>query len=105
MMQNATSTLHKYVLGLMGLMITFGATVPIAMIRVSNTPKFALQPFNSQTCDSKQPADRIVTSWIAACSRMSADPIAPKAVVTTKPTAIAPILMVSPNASSTNPKQ
>ena len=70
-MQNSTFKMHKYILGWLGLMIAFGVTLPIAMLRVSASPKFANQPFNSETCVSHKPATRTVTSWLETCSRMS----------------------------------
>jgi hypothetical protein len=75
-MQNSTANMHKYILGWVGLMVAFGVTVPIAMLRVSANPKFSSQPFNSQKCDSRNPETRTVTSWIETCSRMSVAPIA-----------------------------
>ncbi|MBN3938451.1 hypothetical protein [Nostoc sp. NMS9] len=42
-----------HILGWIGLMVAFGMTVPIAILRVSANPKFANQPLNSQTCDSR----------------------------------------------------
>jgi hypothetical protein len=82
---NSTAKMHKYILGLTGVMIAFGVSFPIAMIRVSATPKFAGQPLNSQTCDSKQPATRAITSWVETCSRMSVAPIAPQPAQVTSP--------------------
>jgi hypothetical protein len=84
-MQNSTTQMHKYILGWIGLMVAFGVTLPIAMLRVSSIPKFANQPFNSQTCDSRKPETRTVTSWINTCSRMSVAPIAKKDDPATKP--------------------
>ena len=37
---NSAVSLHKYVLGLMGVMLLFAISYPIAFLRVSQTPKF-----------------------------------------------------------------
>ena len=84
-MENSTGKMHKYILGWIGLMVAFGVTVPIAILRVSANPKFAKQPFNSQKCDSRNPETRTVTSWIETCSRMSVPAIAKKADPMAKP--------------------
>ncbi|MBU7584896.1 MAG: hypothetical protein KAF91_18645 [Nostoc sp. TH1S01] len=73
-MQNSTTKMHRYILGWIGLMVAFGVTVPIAMLRVSANPKFANQPFHSQTCDSRNPKTHTVTSWIETCSHISVAP-------------------------------
>ncbi|MBE8991430.1 hypothetical protein [Nostoc sp. LEGE 12450] len=84
-MQNSTTRMHRYILGWIVLMVAFGATVPIAILRVSANPKFANQPLNSQTCDSRYPETRTVTYWIKTCSQMSVAPIAQKANSVAKP--------------------
>jgi hypothetical protein len=84
MMQNSTTRMHRYILGWIGLMVAFGVTVPIAILRVSANPKFANQPLNSQTCDSRNPEIRTVTSWIKTCSQMRVAPIAPVVKPATK---------------------
>ncbi|MEH2325948.1 MAG: hypothetical protein V7K32_20800 [Nostoc sp.] len=85
MMQNSTTRMHRYILGWIGLMVAFGVTVPIAILRVSANPKFANQPLNSQTCDSRNPETRTVTFWIKTCSQMKVAPIAQKADPVAKP--------------------
>ncbi|QLE46810.1 hypothetical protein FD724_00610 [Nostoc sp. C057] len=49
------------------------------ILRVSANPKFASQPLNSQTCDSRNPETQIITYWIKTYSQMSVAPIAQKA--------------------------
>jgi hypothetical protein len=56
-------------------MSAFAMTVPIAMLRVSSTEKFAGQPFNSQTCETASPTQRQVVNWLETCSRMSVAPL------------------------------
>ena len=74
-MKNSTTQMHKIVLSLAGVMSAFAITVPISMIRVSSTEKFAGQPFNSQTCETYHPAQRQVVSWPETCSRMRVAPL------------------------------
>ncbi|WP_335018686.1 hypothetical protein [Nostoc sp.] len=84
-MQNSTTRMHRYILGWIGLMVAFGVTIPIAILRVSANPKFAHQPLNSQTCDSRNPETRTVTFWLKTCSQMKVAPIAQKAEPVVKP--------------------
>ncbi|WP_310484101.1 hypothetical protein [Chamaesiphon sp. VAR_48_metabat_403] len=44
-MKNSTTQMHKIVLGLAGVMSLFVITIPLAMLRVSATQKFAGQPY------------------------------------------------------------
>jgi hypothetical protein len=74
-----TLKMHKYVLSLIILMGGFAGTFLAAIARVSSTEQFAGQPFNSQTCESKQIKERKVVSWLANCSQMTVAPI-PKTV-------------------------
>jgi hypothetical protein len=73
--KNSPTQMHKIVLGLTGLMSLFAISIPIAMLRVSATQKFAGQPLRSQTCATQTPIDRKVLSWIE-CSRMNVAPLA-----------------------------
>ena len=75
MTNNSITQMQKIVLGLAGVMSAFAITVPIAMLRVSSTAKFAGQPFNSQTCETANPAQRQVVNWLETCSRMSIAPL------------------------------
>jgi hypothetical protein len=72
--KNSTVEMHKIVLGLTGVMSVFALTIPIAMLRVSTTQKFARQPLNSQTCENHTPTKRKVLSWLE-CSRMTVAPL------------------------------
>jgi hypothetical protein len=76
--KSSTLKMHKYVWGLIIVMGGFILTFPLAIFRVSSTEKFAGQPFNSQTCESKQPKKRKVVSWLATCSQLSAAPLPKK---------------------------
>jgi hypothetical protein len=66
--------MHKYVWGWLGLWIVFLATFALAIQRVSQTPKYASQPFNSKTCDGKIPEKRVVVKWLSTCSTMKVTP-------------------------------
>lgn len=68
-MQTTTFKLHKYVWGWAAIFAAFAASFPIAMIRVSQTDKFAGQPFNSLTCEGQVPAQRSITQF-ASCSQL-----------------------------------
>jgi hypothetical protein len=67
--------MHRYVLGLTGVMALIGITLPIAIWRVSSTQKFAGQPFHSQTCTAQQPTKLEVVSWLATCRHMQMEPL------------------------------
>jgi hypothetical protein len=73
-MKNSTAPMHAIVLGLVGVMSAFAVTIPIAIYRVSSTPKFAGQPFNSQTCETDLPAQRQVVSWLETCRHRQVAP-------------------------------
>lgn len=70
--------MHKYVMAWIGLLAVFGITIPISMLRVSRTPQFANQPFNSQTCESTMPEARLVVSWKEHCLPMNKAPLPKK---------------------------
>lgn len=76
--KSSTLKMHKYVWGLVIVMGGFILTFPIAMLRISSTEKFAGQPFNSQTCEGKQPKERKFVSWIETCSQMTVMPLPKK---------------------------
>jgi hypothetical protein len=67
--------MHRYVLGLTGVMALLGITLPIAIWRVSSSPKFTGQPFHSQTCTAKQPSKPEVVSWLETCRHMQVTPL------------------------------
>ena len=78
-MQKSTVRMHQGVFALTGVMAMFVATFAIAMVRVSQTEKFAGQPFNSQTCEAKlQNGDRKVVSWPNTCRLMTVQPLPKK---------------------------
>jgi hypothetical protein len=70
-----SAAMHPIVLGLVGVMSVFAITVPIAMVRVSSTEKFAGQPLNSQTCKTENPPQRQVVSWLETCRHMTIVPL------------------------------
>jgi hypothetical protein len=74
-MKNSKSQMHYIVLGLTSVMGAIAVSIPIAMSRVSQTDKFAGQPFNSQTCEAINPAQRQVTSWLETCRHLSVAPL------------------------------
>jgi hypothetical protein len=55
----STDKMHRYVIGWGGLMATIAITLPIGMMRVSQTDKFADQPFTSYDC-----AGQVSIVWI-----------------------------------------
>jgi hypothetical protein len=73
--KSSSLKMHKYVLSLVILMGGFAGTFLAAITRVSSTEQFAGQPFNSQTCESKQLKERKVVSWLATCSQMTVAPV------------------------------
>jgi hypothetical protein len=79
MVEKSTLRMHKYVFGLVAVLGGFAITFPIAISRVSSTEQFAGQPYNSQTCESKQPQNRKVVSWPTHCAPMSVAPLPKKA--------------------------
>jgi hypothetical protein len=77
--EKSTHKMHKYVLGLVAVMGGFVVTFPIAISRVSSTEQFKGQPYNSQTCETKQPKERKVVSWPVNCAPMTVAPLPKKA--------------------------
>jgi hypothetical protein len=65
-MSNSRSTaipkMHWMIIGGMGIGALFTVTLPIAMWRVSQTPKFSAQAFTSLDCAGQQPPQRTVTT-------------------------------------------
>lgn len=70
-MQTTTFKLHRYVWGWAAIFAAFAASFPVAMMRVSQTDKFAGQPFNSLTCEGKIPVQRSVTQF-SSCAQLKA---------------------------------
>jgi hypothetical protein len=64
--------MHKYVWGGIAIFIAFAASFPLAILRVSQTSKFAGQPFNSLTCEGAQPGQRTVTKFATCIQGASA---------------------------------
>jgi hypothetical protein len=62
--------MHKIVLGLAGVMSLFVITIPLAMLRVSATQKFAGQPLKSQTCAAHTPVERKVLSQYGSVNEL-----------------------------------
>ncbi len=60
-------TMHKIVWGWAGVGAAMAVTLPIAMWRVSQTPQFIGQSFNSWNCAGKMPDQRtVMTSEMCA---------------------------------------
>jgi argininosuccinate lyase len=74
---SATSKMHWLVVGWMGVGALFTTSFPIAMWRVSQTPKFAGQSFNSLDCAGKMPSERIITTS-EACASLVVPPLPAK---------------------------
>lgn len=68
-MKDHTVKMHKYVGGWVAIFAAFSASFPVAMIRVSQTDKFAGQPFNSLTCEGQMPIQRAVMQF-ATCTQL-----------------------------------
>lgn len=62
--------MHKYIWIWLAVFAAFAASFPIAMIRVSQTDKFAGQPLNSWTCNGQVPSQRTVTQF-ASCVQLT----------------------------------
>lgn len=62
-MQEPSIKMHKYVWGCVAIFAAFAASFPVAMMRVSQTDKFAGQPINSLTCEGQMPTQRTVTQF------------------------------------------
>gem|GEM_PF-4010750 len=63
--------MHKYILGWAVIFAAFVVSFPMAMMRVSNTDKFAGQPFKSKTCEGEIPTQPTVTQF-ATCAQLQA---------------------------------
>ena len=71
------SKMHWLVMGWMGVGALFTISFPVAMWRVSQTPKFASQAFNSWDCAGKVPAERtVITSEM--CASLVVKPLSAK---------------------------
>lgn len=70
----STLKMHRYIIGWVGIVIAFSATFPIAMMRVSQTEKFAGQPFNSLTCDGQKAYQRQMVAF-SDCAAMKVEPL------------------------------
>jgi hypothetical protein len=67
--------MHQYILGWVGILVAFAVTFPIAMARVSQTPKFTGQSVKSLECNGKTTKSRVVVSWKDTCSQMQVEPL------------------------------
>ena len=68
-MQDFTIKMHKYIVGWVAIFAAFSVSFPVAMMRVSQTDKFAGQPLNSLTCEGQLPTQRTVTHF-ATCTQL-----------------------------------
>lgn len=68
-MQDYTIKMHKYIAGWVAIFVVFAVSFPVAMMRVSQTDKFAGQPLNSLTCEGQMPTQRAVTQF-ATCTQL-----------------------------------
>ena len=74
---SASSKMHWLVMGWMGIGALFTVSFPVAMWRVSQTPQFAGQAFNSSDCAGKKPVERIVITS-EACASLVVPPLPAK---------------------------
>jgi hypothetical protein len=72
-----TSKMHWLVMSWMSVGALFTVSFPIAMWRVSQTPQFAGQAFNSLDCAGQKPAERIITTS-EACASLVVPPLSAK---------------------------
>lgn len=72
----STQMMSRYVWGWISIFGAFAITLPIAMVRISQTQKFAGQPFHSQTCENHSPATHQVTVWLTACRQLKGQSLA-----------------------------
>ncbi|HEY9699894.1 MAG TPA: hypothetical protein V6D10_21725 [Trichocoleus sp.] len=56
---NSAITLHKYVAGLIGVMLLFAVSYPIAFLRVSQTPKFPGSHLKSSALDGSSAIEAV----------------------------------------------
>ncbi len=56
------SKMHWLVMGWMGIGALFAVSYLVAMWRVSQTPQFTAQAFNSLNCAGKKPDQRTITT-------------------------------------------
>jgi hypothetical protein len=73
----AISKMHWLIIGWMGIGALFTISFLIAMWRVSQTPKFAGQSFNSLDCAGKMPFERTVTTS-ETCASLVVPPLPTK---------------------------
>lgn len=74
---STTSKMHWLVMGWMGVGALFTVSFPVAMWRVSQTPQFTGQAFNSWNCAGKVPDQRTVTTS-EACASLVVPPLPAK---------------------------
>jgi hypothetical protein len=67
--------MRQYVLGWVGIFVAFMVTFPIAMSRVSQTPKFTGQAVKSLECNGKTSKAKGVISWADTCRQMQVEPL------------------------------
>jgi hypothetical protein len=79
-MNQSIHQMQRYVLGGVAIMVGAAVSFPIAMARVSATPKFAGQAVISQTCEGRNPTPHQVVSWLDTCRHMQVNspPAPPK---------------------------
>lgn len=68
-MHHSSFKMHKYIWVWVAVFAAFTASFPIAMMRVSQTDKFAGQPLNSWTCQGQVPSQRAVIQF-ATCAQL-----------------------------------
>jgi hypothetical protein len=73
----STEKMHRYVIGWGGLMAAIAISLPIGMMRVSQTAKFADQPFTSYDCAGQGSVVRKTTS-VWECFQKKVAPLPPK---------------------------
>jgi hypothetical protein len=66
MRQNSIFKMHRYVWGWMAIFVAFTVSFPVAMMRVSQTPKFVGQPLKSLNCKGQSLSRKTATPF-ATC--------------------------------------
>ncbi|WP_348256387.1 hypothetical protein [Leptolyngbya sp. PL-A3] len=69
-MKHSSFKMHKYVWAWVAIFAAFAASFPMAMLRVSQTEKFAGQPFKSLTCEGQSPTQQQITQF-SSCAQLN----------------------------------
>jgi hypothetical protein len=73
-MNTSLHQMQRYVVGGVVILTAFAVSLPIAMIRVSQTSKFPGQSFKSETCQSQKTDTYQIISWWSDCRPLTVAP-------------------------------